>query len=444
MDLLTHLKNLYLGNRFFGLLAAAVVISALGFQFPPLFYAAAGLTLALLVATVLDVGRLYREASRISGYRRPPRVLSLGDEMPIEVTLHHGGTMDLLVTVTDELPHQLQERDHRITAALPAGRETALTYPIRPLSRGEYTFGNLNLFLRTRYGLAERRLVLPVGETVAVYPSIVQMRQFQLNAPVPGSTGTRRQARPVTRSYEFEQIKEYVRGDDLRSINWKATARRGETMVNRYAAERAQRIYCLIDKGRTMLMPFDGLSLLDYAINASLALSRVVLDRQDRAGLITFSDKLGDVVPADHKSDQLRRIMDTLYRQREREGESDYDLLYYVTRRFLPGRSLLLLFTNFESNYALDRVLPVLRYIARSHRLVVVFFENTEVAALLNEAVPDIDAIYRQHTARRYVQERQLMALRLRRNGIAVILTRPEDLTGSVIERYAELKSRGI
>ena len=443
-DFLTHLRNLYLGNRFFGVLAVAVVVSALGFQFPPLFYAAVVLVIVLLGLTAADALRLYRQSSRITGWRNPPQVLSLGDEMRVGIRIRHGGSADLRVTVTDELPHQLQERDHRIPANLPAGRETELDYAIRPLSRGEYVFGNLNLFLRTRYGLAERRLVLPLAQTVAVYPSIVQMRQFQLNAYVPGSGGSRRQPRPVTKSYEFDQIKEYVRGDDLRSINWKATARRGDIMVNRYEAERSQRIYCLIDKGRTMLMPFDGLSLLDYAINASLALSRVVLDRQDRAGLITFADKLGDIVPADHKSDQLRRIMDTLYRQREREGESDFDLLYYVTRRFLPGRSLLLLFTNFESNYALDRVLPVLRYVARSHRLVVVFFENTEVAALLHEAVPDIDAIYRQHTARRYVQERQLMALRLRRNGIAVILTRPEDLTGTVIERYAELKSRGI
>ena len=443
-DFITHGTNLYLGNRFFGVLAGAVVISALGFQFPPLFYVAVFLVLALLALTLTDAGLLYREATRITGWRYPPNVLSLGDEMQVKIRIRHAGARDLRVTVTDELPHQLQERDHRITAQLPAGRDTELAYAIRPLSRGEYVFGNLNVFLRTRLGLAERRLVLPLQQTVAVYPSIVQMRQFRLNAPLAGLGGTRRQPRPVTRSYEFDQIKEYVRGDDLRSINWKATARRGETMVNRYEAERSQRIYCLIDKGRTMLMPFGGLSLLDYAINASLALSRVVLDRQDRAGLITFADKLGDVVPADHKADQLRRIMDTLYRQREREGESDFDLLYYVTRRHLPGRSLLLLFTNFESNYALDRVLPVLRYIGRNHRLVVVFFENTEVAALLSEPVPDIDAIYRQHTARRYVQERQLMASRLRRNGIAVILTRPEDLTASVIERYVELKSRGI
>ena len=176
-------------------------------------------------------------------------------------------------------------------------------------------------------------------------------------------------------------------------------------MVNKYEIERAQRIYTVIDKSRTMLMPFGGLSLLDYAINASLALSSVILNREDRAGLITFSDKLGDVLTADGKPDQLRRILETLYRQEEREGESDYDLLYYATRRFLPGRSLLLLFTNFESNYALDRVLPILRRIARNHSLVVILFENTEIADLLGERTSDVEDVYLKSTARRYLQE---------------------------------------
>ena len=302
---------------------------------------------------------------------------------------------------------------------------------------------NLNVFLQTEWRLAERRLEVEQAQDVAVYPSIVQMKQFSLGnrAAVPAS-GSRR-PRPVAKSYEFDQIKEYVRGDDLRSVNWKATARRGGVMVNQYEVERAQRIYCVIDKGRTMRMPFGGLSLLDHAINAALALSNVVLRQQDRAGLLTFSDKLGDVLVADSKADQLHRILETLYRQKGREGESDYDLLYYATRRFLPGRSLLLLFTNFESNYALDRVLPILRRIARNHTLLVILFENTEIADLLHTPTPDVESVYLKGTARRYLQERQLMAARLRQNGVHVVLTRPEALTGAVITQYLNLKGKG-
>ena len=442
--LVTHLSELYLADRFFVVLGFTTVLSVLGFWFGPLFYLAVALAGGLLILTFYDIYRLYRVAGRVSGKRTPPDVLSLGDELPVTVTVRNAGTIPLRAVLTDELPEQLQVRDQLISLPLPAGSQTQQQYPIRPVTRGVYRFGNLNIFLRTAWELAERRLVIPQEQDVAVYPSIVQLQQFRLAARADVPTGGRRQPRPVTRSYAFDQIKEYVKGDDLRNVNWKATARRGQVMVNEYEAERAQPIYCLIDKGRTMLMPFASLSLLDHAINASLALSQVILDRRDRAGLITFSDKLGDVVPADGKPDQLRRIMEVLYRQQEREGESNYDLLYYATRRFLPGRSLLLLFTNFESNYALDRVLPVLKRISRNHSLIVVLFENTEVTDLLDAATADAASVYLKSTARRYVQERQLMALRLRRHGIRVLLTPPHELTGRSIQEYLETKRRGF
>ena len=441
---ITHLSELYLADRFFVALGTATVVSVLGFWFGPLFYLAVALAASLTCLTLYDVYLLYRVAGQVSGERTPPQVLSLGDELPVKVTVRNGGDTSLLVVLTDELPEQLQVRNQLLSLPLPAGSQTEQQYPIRPVTRGVYRFGNLNVFLRTTWKLAERRLVIPQAQEVAVYPSIVQMRQFRLSARADVPTGGRRQPRPVTTSYAFDQIKEYVKGDDLRSVNWKATARRGQVMVNQYEAERAQPIYSIIDKGRTMLMPFGSLSLLDHAINASLALSQVILDRRDRAGLITFSDKLGDVVPADGKPDQLRRLMEILYRQQEREGESDYDLLYYATRRFLPGRSLLLLFTNFESNYALDRVLPVLKRISRNHSLIVVLFENTEVTELLDAATPDVATVYRKSTARRYLQERQLMALRLRRHGIRVLLTPPRELTGRTIQEYLETKRRGF
>ena len=438
-----HLSNLYLGTRFFVLLAAAGVLGAVGFWYPGAFYLGVALIVVLLLLTISDSYLLFRAAQAVSAVRKPPQVFSLGDELQVQVLLHNASTQNLRLTLIDELPDQLQIRDQGIPVRITAGEKLALEYGLCPTIRGVHTFGNLNLFLQTRYALAERRLVIAHAQEVAVYPSIVQMKQFALRAHETVLVGGQRRPRPVTKSYEFDQIKEYVRGDDLRSVNWKATARRGELMVNKYAVERAQRIYSVIDKGRTMLMPFGGLSLLDYAVNASLALSNVILRRDDRAGLITFSDKLGDVLTADSKPDQLRRILETLYRQREREGESDYDLLYYATRRFLPSRSLLLLFTNFESNTALDRVLPILRRIGRNHSLVVVLFENTEIADLLEPPAADIEEVYLKSTARRYVQERQLMAARLRQNGVQVVLTRPEELTGNVIAKYLELKGRG-
>jgi uncharacterized protein (DUF58 family) len=149
-------------------------------------------------------------------------------------------------------------------------------------------------------------------------------------------------------------------------------------------------------------------------------------------------------LPADAKPEQLRRIMETLYRQQEQQVEANYELLYHASQKLLGGRSLIVLFTNFESNYALDRTLPALRRIARAHQLVVVLFENTEIADLLDGPTEDVEDVYLKSTARNFLQQRELMAARLRQNGVQVVLTRPEKLTGAVINRYLELKQRGM
>ena len=442
--LYTHLRYLHLTNRFFYAVGVILVIAVI--QYESMFLLGVAITglVALIGATLYDTYRLYQDAEAITATRRTPKVLSLSDEQRIRVTIRNGSKRPIKATLIDELPVELQIRDLEIPVPLQPEEEKEVTYTIRPLSRGEYGFGALNVFLSSSLLLAERRVVIPAEVVVPVYPSIVQMQDFALRAETTVPAEGAKRMRRLAKSYEFDQIKEYVVGDDIRSINWKATGRHRQLMVNQYEEERAQRIYCVIDKGRTMLMPFNGLSLLDYAINATLALSNVILNRQDRAGLITFSDKIGTVIPADSRSGQLRRVMEGLYRQTERQLESDYDLLYHASRKLLGGRSLIMLFTNFESNYALDRVLPGLRRINKFHQLVVVLFENTEIAELLEEPAETTEDIYRKVTARDFLHQRQLMAARLRQNGINVVLTRPEGLTGGVIDAYLLAKRRGI
>jgi uncharacterized protein (DUF58 family) len=235
-----------------------------------------------------------------------------------------------------------------------------------------------------------------------------------------------------------------VRGDDYRSINWKASSRRAALMVNQYEDERAQQVYSIIDKSRAMRMPFEGLSLMDYAINTSLVISNIALQKHDKAGLITFSDKIGSTIKADSKTTQLNKILNALYKEEERPLEANYELLYYITRKLVRGRSLILLYTNFESNYALERVLPVLRKINKTHLLVVIFFENTEIRAFAEEEVSTLEDIYHQTVAQQFLSEKSQMVQKLNQYGIQAILTRPQDLSINTVNKYLELKSRGL
>ena len=248
--------------------------------------------------------------------------------------------------------------------------------------------------------------------------------------------------RKIGQSMEFEQIKDYVTGDDVRTLNWKATARKGMLMVNNYADEKSQQVFCIIDKGRLMKMPFGGLTLLDYAINSTLVLSNICLQKQDKIGLLTFAEKIGSVVAADRKPIQRENILEALYRQQTSFLESDFEMLYMQVRRSIKQRSLLILYTNFESLNGLRRQMNYLRSIARHHLLLVVFFENTELVKLAHSDASNLEDVYIKTTADKFVFEKRLIVKELLKYGILSILTAPENLTVNTVNKYLELKTR--
>jgi uncharacterized protein (DUF58 family) len=324
-----------------------------------------------------------------------------------------------------------------------ANSESTLEYSIKPQERGEYNFGSINVYVDGPLKLVRRRYIFNQEKTVKVYPSYIQMRRYQLHSI--GShlheTGVKRM-RKIGHSMEFEQIKEYVRGDDYRTLNWKATARHGNFMVNTYTDERSQQIYCLINKGRVMKMPFEGMTLLDYAINASLVLSSVALQKQDKAGLITFAQQLDAFITADKKPTQISNILETLYKQQTNFLEPDFEKLFSVVRNRITQRSLLILFTNFESFESLERELPSLKKLAHYHLLVVVFFENTELKELTESKATDTEHIYIKTIAEKYRYEKQLIAKELQKHGIVSVLSTPQKLTVNSLNKYLELKNK--
>jgi uncharacterized protein (DUF58 family) len=320
-----------------------------------------------------------------------------------------------------------------------------IDYQLRPVKRGSYQFGTVNIFVSTAIGLVTRRYKFETPTDVPVYPSYIQMRKYQLLAISNRlkEAGVKK-VRRLGHSMEFEQVKEYVSGDDYRTLNWKATARKGQLMVNNYTDEKSQQVYCIIDKGRAMKMPFEGMSLLDYAINASVVLSNVALLKQDKAGLVTFGEQPGAFLTADRKATQMQTVLDILYNQKTRYLESDFEQLYSAVRRRINQRSLIVLFTNFESLTGMRRHLPYLRKIASHHLLLTVFFENTELKRVVTAPAQNVEDVYLKTVAEKFAFEKRLIAKELQQYGILSILTPPEDLTVNTINKYLELKSRQL
>lgn len=421
------------------------MVFVLSFPFGFLFPLAQTLFVLALVLVAVDGMLLYGGGEKLKVRRYLPKVFSLGDPNRVRIELENLSNQKLKLKVIDEIPVQFQIRNFEKVLELEPEETQAINYPLVPKSRGEYTFGAVNVFIESFLGLVQRRIRHNYEMSLPVYPSIAQMKNLELKAfdRVSLSTGIKR-IRRVGHSYEFEQIKNYVRGDDYRSINWKASSRRGSLMVNQYQDERAQQIYSIIDKSRAMRMPFNGLSLMDYAINTSLVMSNIALQKHDRAGLLTFSDIIGTSIKADRKPNQLNKILIALYKEKERNLEANYELLYHSARKLIKGRSLLMLYTNFESMYALERVLPILRRINTLHLLVVVFFENTEINDFAKIKVNTTQDIYHQTIAQKFLNEKVQMVHKLKQYGIQAILTKPEDLSVNSVNKYLELKSRGL
>jgi uncharacterized protein (DUF58 family) len=248
----------------------------------------------------------------------------------------------------------------------------------------------------------------------------------------------------MSNSMEFDHIKEYSQGDDIRTINWKATARKGQMMVNTFTDERSQQIYCVLDMGRIMKMPFNGMSLLDYSINASLMLSFTVLHRNDKVGVMTFNNKLNDILKASKVKSQLSRITEILYKQDTNFLESNYEALMQGIRYHAGQRSLIMLFTNFETSNALERHMPYLKSIARKHLLCVVIFENKELKNIHTNYQDTLEGIYVKTLADRFHFEKKRIVKELSKEGILSIFTTPEHLSTDAINKYLDLKNKRI
>ena len=426
-------------------MTALVVLFVLSYFFPLLYAIARLLFWTILVSLIADGILLFGSKGKLQACRILTDKLSNGDENPIVLQLFNGYLFPIGLRIIDEIPPQFQYRNFEIKATLSQGIKKEFIYYLRPTERGEYRFGDLQVFVHTKLGLLTRRYSFSSPRNVPVYPSFLQLKKYDLLA-----FSNRlfefglKKIRRIGHTMEFEQIKEYVNGDDIRNINWKATAKCNQLMINQFQDEKSQPVYAVIDKGRVMKMPFNGLTLLDYAINATLVLSNIILKKNDKAGMFAFSNGVENMVVAERRTAQMNLILETLYNLKTNFVESDFNRLYAAIKRNLNHRSLLLLYTNFETLDALHRQLPYLQQLAKQHLLVVIFFKNSELEDFAKNPAKSVSEIFNQTIAEKFINEKELIVKELRRYGIQTLLTKPEDLTINTINKYLEIKARGM
>lgn len=435
---------MYLTRRFYILFTCLTLLTGFGYVFPLLFTAAKLLWAGFVLLVAGDALLLYHRRG-MDARRDCADRFSNGDRNEVRIHLKSEYPFPVRLTVIDEAPAVFQRRDIDYRVRLRAGAGRTVGYSLVPTQRGVYSFGHIRCFIRTAVGLVERRYTLGSAEDVKVYPSFLMLNRYELLAISDNLTEMGiKQIRRVGNNTEFEQIKDYVQGDDYRTVNWKASARRHQLMVNVYRDERSQQIFSVIDKGRVMQRSFRGMTLLDYSINAALVLSYVAMRREDKAGLITFADRLDTFVAPSRRTGQMQRLLESLYAQQTNFGETDFSSLCANVHKQVGKRSLLVVYTDFSGMTALRRQLAYLKLLSRWHRVLVVFFEDAEMKAYIRSPKQSTEDYYRHVIAEKFVYEKRMIVSTLRRQGIYSLLTTPESLSVDVINKYLEMKQRQI
>ena len=438
-------RSIYISRLFFVGIAICAILVLMGYYVNWLLYIGQFAIIVLLTLTVLDGLILFGNKEPILIARLLPERLNLGDPIEVKLRIKSKANQPFWMTVYDEPPVEMQARDLSFSGFLLPKKKTTFSYTFRPTKRGIFEWGKTHIFIRSFLGLVKRRVILDTSQTADVYPSVQQMKKYEfLMFNQQSQDRGIKKIRRIGHNNEFEQIKNYVQGDDIRTINWKATSRKSELMVNQYQAQRSQSVYSVVDKSRAMEHEFEGLTLLDHAVNSSLVFSNIALRKGDKVGLFTFADKMGTRLAAHSGGRHLQRILDSLYAQKTNFLEANYPLLYQTVQRSIPSRSLLMLYTNFETELAMRRALPLLKRINKKHLLVVVFFENTTLQDTVTKQPETVRDIYVSSLAEDVINIKKRIARELNRHGIQTVLTKPDQLSVNTLNKYLELKSKGL
>lgn len=411
----------------------------------PLFlvsaWAAVWVDLFLLALMALD-GALATRGGVPTVERRWPRRISLGAETEVALLLESAAPRR--VRVTDDLPPILTRLGaDEVEVDLPPREVVRIPYRVHADRRGDAALGDVHLRLLGPLGLAWRQLRIVREDALRVQPGVREVRQYRLL----GLRNRLREAgfRSVRQRGEggsFESLREYARGDDPRTLDWKATARRGTYIVRQYEVERRQNVMLAIDAGRLMTQQVGERERLDHALTAALLLADVAAMHGDNVGLLVFADRVQQYLPPSKAT--LARLADALGEVHGKMVEPNYPAAFTYLAKQLRRRSLLVIFTDIIDSTASSALVAHLGKAAQRHLPIAVAIRNPDLEAAASLVPTDEAAVYRRGAAEELLQARAAALTAMQRSGVLVADTRPQDAVPAVVNRYLDVKRRGL
>jgi uncharacterized protein (DUF58 family) len=419
---------------------AVAALAAAGAGAAVALYLAVAVDAAVLVLVLAD-GALAPRPGAVRATRRLREPLSAFAPNAVALRLESAARRSLRLEVADAPPASFDASGHRGRITLAPGGEATLAYEVRPRARGRAAFGALHVRAEGPLGLAARQWKVPLAREVRVYPDLRAL------ASIPGASrpeAGRVRARGPREGREFAALRAYVPGDDVRAIDWKATARRGGPVVRDWQPERNQTLWVLLDCGRHLSARLgDGRAKLDHAVDAALALCRAAAARGDRAGAVLFGAEVLRVVPPGTGRGQLAPLAEALHAAEARVEESDYGAALDVLEARQRRRALVVIFTDLADPDTSALLLARAAQLRRRHLVLVAAVADSEIADAAAARPRDAAEAFVRAAAEAILEEREQATRRLQATGVRVESVPARALAAAVVGRYAEVKARG-
>jgi uncharacterized protein (DUF58 family) len=432
-------------NRFLVLLGLGLGLLSLGWLGNGPFVIALMYDVALLVAVTID----YLVTEKISAFnieRTLEDRFSMGAANHVSLRVVNRSNRAVTFIIKDEYPPRmdlLSPRDARLT--IPDNHARTWSYDLFPTARGDYQFGNIAVRYQSRLGLIWKQGEVPAAHTVKVYPNLEEAKKNELYAHRNRELKLgQRKTRIRGHGGEFESLRDFVIGDEVRHISWAASARRGKVITRQYTVERSQNIVVMLDAGRLMTARIGNLSKLDHAINATLSIAYVAVSGGDNVGLLTFSRRVISYLPPRHGREQVNRIMEALYNVEPQMIEPSYARAFNYLSANWHRRSLVIILTDLVDRDASAELLTHTSKLVPRHLPLIVTIGDTDLRLMVRTPPATAADVYAQSVAEDILRQREEALSSIHQLGGLALDVPAGRLAFELVNKYLDVKERGL
>lgn len=385
------------------------------------------------------------KGDRVQVSREELGKLSITRDNPVTLTIQAGKSggksRQFSYQIQDGVPQDLPGTPQLISGRLESGNIQTTTYTVHPYQRGEYAWQGIQVRQLSTWGLAWQQWRVDSAQTVAVYPDLVGLKALSIKLALQ-STGALRQSKKRGIGTEFSELREYNTGDDPRSIDWKATARRNRPLIRVLEPEQEQTVIILLDRGRLMTANIQGYKRFDFGLNATLALALTAIQRGDRVGVGVFDRYLTTWIPPQQGQNHFSRILDRVSRIQPELLEPDYLGAVTTILKQQSRRALVVIITDIIDDIASAELLTALGRLTPRYLPFCVTLRDPQVDVRARELAADIPGAYTQAVALDLLRQRELAFANLKRKGVLVLDAPATQISDRLVDRYIQIKSR--